>query len=260
EQAGVLRDMVQNHLFQLMTLMAMEPPVVLNDRSLRDEKVKVLQAVRPLNAENCLLGQYRGYREEPDIPPDSNTPTLAVLRIYIDNWRWQGVPFYLMTGKGLKRRATEISLVFKRVPHLLFSRSRLSPNHISLCIQPDEGIHLWFESKVPGAGMTSVPVDMVFSYSDHFESQVLPDAYERLLVDAIHGDASLFARGDEIELSWQILDPLISDIEVKKIPVLSYEKESWGPREADMFLARDFRTWHLDCRREEPLHRREQPP
>jgi glucose-6-phosphate 1-dehydrogenase len=261
DKAGVLRDMVQNHLFQLLTLMAMEPPAVLNDRSLRDEKVKVLQAVRPIHAENCLLGQYRGYREEPGIPPDSNTPTLTVLRIHLDNWRWQGVPFYLMTGKRLKRRATEVSLVFKRVPHLLFpGNARLSPNHVSLCIQPDEGIHLGFESKVPGAGMTSAPVDMVFSYFDRFGGQVLPDAYERLLLDAIHGDASLFARGDEIELSWQILDPLIRNSEGKKIPVLGYERDSWGPEEADLFLARDFRIWHLNCRKEEEQHRRAVPP
>lgn len=252
DHAGVARDMLQNHMLQLLTLVAMEPPVAYNARALRDEKVKVLQAVRPIRIEDCIFGQYRGYREEPGVAMDSTTSTYVALKMYIDNWRWQGVPFYLRTGKKLSQRASEISLQFKSVPHLLFSKdAEPTPNHISICIQPDEGVHLGFETKVPRSMMKSAPVDMIFQYGSHFGSHRLPDAYEILLLDAIQGDASLFSRRDEIERAWTVVDPLIHSMEcgpaANPVP---YEPASWGPRPAADFLAREGVSWHHSCSRE----------
>lgn len=249
DQAGVVRDMVQNHLFQLLTLTAMEPPVVFNAKALRDEKVKVLQAIRPLHLADGVWGQYRGYREEPDVAPDSRTPTFIALKTYIDNWRWQGVPFYLRSGKRLALKTTEITLQFKRVPHLLFAETEgLNPNRLSLCIQPNEGMHLYFETKVPGAGMQTSPVDMDFHYDDRFGEHILPDAYERLLLDAIHGDASLFARSDEITRAWELVDSLLEEWEHHHAPpLILYEPGSWGPAEADALMARDGRAWLQSC-------------
>jgi glucose-6-phosphate 1-dehydrogenase len=243
EQTGVLRDMVQSHVLQLLTLTALEPPAVFNARALRDEKTQVLQAVRPTRPADCILGQYRGYRDEQDVAPDSQTPTYAALRLYVDNWRWQGVPFYLRSGKQMANKATEIVLQFKRVPHLLFPENvDPAPNHLSLCIQPEEGVHLHFETKVPGSGMRLAPVDMRFHYSEHLGTYVLPDAYERLLLDAINGDAALFARSDEIELAWGLIDPLTAPREPAP-----YAPGHWGPAEADDFLARDGRAWIEGC-------------
>ncbi len=249
DKTGVIRDMVQNHLLQLLTLTAMEPPALLNDRELRNEKIKVIQSMRKPGADDAVPGQYRGYLDESGIAPDSLTPTYIAIKCFIDNWRWQGVPFYLETGKRLERRSTEISLQFKQVPHLLFPESpRRANNHISLCIQPDEGIHLGFETKVPGAGMRAEPVDMVFHYCDRFGNRTIPDAYERLLIDAIQGDASLFARADEIEGAWALLDPLIREVEEQRIRPIPYDPGEWGPPEAESFLARDGRSWHRSCR------------
>ena len=161
----------------------------------------------------------------------------------MDNWRWQGVPFYLRSGKYLARKATEITLQFKHVPHLIFpDESGLAPNSLTLCIQPDEGMHLQFDTKVPGAGMRTEPVDMEFHYGEHFGAQALPEAYERLLLDALQGDASLFARSDEIELAWGLVDPLTAGVE----PVF-YAPNSWGPSEADALLAKDGRSWLEGC-------------
>lgn len=214
EQAGVVRDMVQNHMLQLLTLTAMEPPTALNARTLRDEKVKVLQAVRPFALSDGVWGQYEGYRAEPGVSPDSRTPTFVALRLYVDNWRWQGVPFYVRTGKRMAKKSTRITLQFKQVPHLLFPESTdLLPNSLSLFIQPDEGVNLCFETKVPGAGMRTKRVDMAFAYKEHFGEHLIPDAYERLLLDALQGDASLFARSDEIELAWRLVDPLAGERE-----------------------------------------------
>jgi glucose-6-phosphate 1-dehydrogenase len=243
DQAGVLRDMFQNHLLQLLTLTAMEPPSAFNAKALRDEKVKVLQSVRPISTSDGVWGQYQGYRDAEGVAPQTVTPTYIALRVFVDNWRWQGVPFYVRSGKNLAQKATEISLQFKRVPHLIFSeRAGLAPNALTLCIQPDEGMHLRFETKVPGAGMQAVPVDMDFHYGDHFGEQALPEAYERLLLDAMQGDASLFARSDEIELAWRLVDPLTVDLE----PVF-YAPESWGPDAADELLAQDGREWLEGC-------------
>jgi glucose-6-phosphate 1-dehydrogenase len=249
EKASVLRDMFQNHLLQLLTLTAMEPPAVFEANALRDEKVKVLRAVRPET--RSVRGQYRGYRDEPDVAPDSQTPTYAALQLFVDNWRWRDVPFYLRSGKQMTAKTTEIAIQFKGVPHLMFPLSPeedITPNVLSLCLQPDEGIHLRFEAKEPGAGMRPRPVDMEFHYAEDFGAGALPEAYERLLVDAIQGDASLFARADEIEMAWRLIDPILAGWERPDAsPLVFYEPGSWGPAEADDFLAQDGRAWHYGC-------------
>ncbi len=251
DRAGVLRDMFQNHMMQLLTLTAMEPPPAFAAKPLRDEKVKVLQSIRPLDPCAVVWGQYEGYREEEGVAPDSRTPTYAVLKLYVDNWRWQGVPFYLRSGKRLARKVTQVSLHFKEVPHLLFpDQPDLTPNRLALCIQPDEGMHLRFQTKRPGGGMLSTPVDMSFHYSDRFGHRVLPDAYERLLLDAILGDASLFSRADEIELAWALLDPILKERETDPDPPLAfYQPGSWGPAEADALLRKEGRAWEVCCGR-----------
>ncbi len=248
DQAGVVRDMFQNHLLQLLALTAMEPPVAINAKALRDEKVKVLQAIRPSGVEDGVWGQYRGYREEKRVAPGSTTPTYLGLRVFLDNWRWQGVPFYLRSGKNLAKKTTEITLYFKEVPHLLFQDSAgMSPNRLSICIQPHEGMHLQFETKIPGAGLRTDPVDMEFHYGESFGEHALPDAYERLLMDALNGDASLFTRRDEIELAWGFIDPLMMAWEKLEDPPLAfYDPGNNGPREADEFLGREGRAW-CDC-------------
>jgi glucose-6-phosphate 1-dehydrogenase len=246
DQAGVLRDMFQNHVLQLLTLTAMEPPSAFNARSLRDEKVKVLQAARKIDEQDIVLGQYKGYLQEDGVAPDSSMPTFAAIRLYLDNWRWQGVPFYLRSGKSLMEKMTEVTLQFKQVPHLLFPENAdLAPNSLSLCIQPNEGIHLRFETKIPGGGMRAAPVDMEFHYSGQFGEHVLPEAYERLLLDALQGDASLFARSDEIELAWSLIDPL-----TEMGPPSKYAPGSMGPEAAKELLAREGRRWLLGCRHE----------
>ena len=252
EKSGVLRDMFQNHLLQLLTLMAMEPPAVLKANALRDEKVKVLRAIRPMV--ESVRAQYRGYRDEPGVAPDSQTPTFAALRLMIDNWRWRDIPFYLRSGKLLADKTTQVAIQFKHVPHLMFPSDDggdITPNVLSLCIQPDEGIHLRFQAKEPGARMRTRPVDMEFHYARDFGTSALPDAYERLLLDAIQGDASLFARADEIELAWGLIDPILANWEGPNAPALaSYEPGGWGPDEACDLLAREGRLWHHGCSKE----------
>ena len=249
DKAGVLRDMFQNHLLQLLTLTAMEPPAVFGADALRDEKVKVLRAVRP--AVRSVRAQYRGYRAEPGVAAGSETPTYAALQVMVDNWRWRDVPFFLRSGKSLAAKMSEVAIQFKRVPHLMFPLPEgvdMTPNVLALCLQPDEGIHLRFEAKEPGAGMRTRSVDMEFHYAEDFGAGTLPDAYERLLLDALQGDASLFARADEIELAWGLSDPILAgwarpDAE----PLAVYEPGSWGPVEADELLAQDGRAWLLGC-------------
>jgi glucose-6-phosphate 1-dehydrogenase len=250
DQAGVLRDMVQNHLLQLVALTAMEPPAKMNAKALRDEKVKVLQAVHPLAVKKMVMGQYRGYRQERGVAPDSATPTYVALKLFVDNWRWQGVPFYLRTGKGLARKNTEITLQFKRVPHLIFTDgdAGLPANQLSICIQPDEGMHLRFALKVPGAEMRTSPVNMDFNYQDFFGEQGLPDAYERLLLDALHGDASLFARSDEILRAWELITPILKGWDAQDDRHLCfYDLGSWGPEDGDALISRDGRLWSMCC-------------
>ena len=248
DQAGVLRDMFQNHLLQLLTLTAMEPPSLFSADALRDEKVKVLRALRP--GEGRVRAQYRGYREEEGVAEGSITPTYAALEYYVDNWRWQGVPFYLRSGKKLALKTSEIAIQFKRVPHLMFpapSESLLTPNRLSLCIQPDEGMHLRFETKQPGAGMRTRSADMEFHYREELGEDRLPEAYERLLLDALQGDASLFARADEIELAWGRVDPILAGWREAATPPVLYEPGTWGPEEADRLLAVEGRVWYQDC-------------
>jgi len=251
DQAGVLRDMFQNHLLQLVTLVAMEPPSSFNADAVRNEKVKVLKAVRPVEAQDTVRAQYQGYCDLEGVQPDSQTATYAVLKLYIDNWRWQGVPFYLRSGKAMRAKTSEIVIEFKAPPHLMFPLPedyRLTPNVLSLCIQPDEGIHLRFETKVPDTQQQTRSVDMDFHYRDSFGSERLPDAYERLLVDAVMGDASLFTRSDEIEVAWGLIDPILSAWQQPDAPGLAtYPAGSWGPEQADEFIARAGFNWRQGC-------------
>ena len=251
DQAGVLRDMFQNHLLQLLTLTAMEPPAISEADALRDEKVKVLRAVRPIT--HTVRAQYQGYGKEPGVASESQTPTYAALQLLIDNWRWRDVPFYLRSGKLLAAKTTQIAIQFKHVPHLMFPQSldsEITPNVLSLCLQPDEGIHLRFQAKEPGTRMRTRPVDMEFHYTEYFGDSALPDAYERLLLDAMQADASLFARADEIELAWGLVDPILAGWEQPAAPpTVFYEPGSWGPAEADDLLAQDGRAWQYGCGR-----------
>jgi glucose-6-phosphate 1-dehydrogenase len=245
EKAGVLRDMFQNHLLQLLMLTAMEPPAVFEADALRDEKVKVLRAIR--QDAKGVRAQYEGYRSEAGVDAQSQTPTFAALEFFVDNWRWQGVPFYLRSGKQMAEKHTSITVQFKQVIHQLFPLppgGEINPNLLCLFIQPDEGIRLGFEAKEPGTGMHSCPVNMDFSYAGHFGASALPEAYERLLLDALQGDASLFSRADEVELAWKVMDPILRAWEGADAPPLFfYPPGSWGPPEADQMLAGDGRKW-----------------
>ena len=254
DTAGVLRDMFQNHLLQLLTLIAMEPPASFNATALRNEKVKVLSATRPIVLTDTVRAQYQGYCEAPGVAPGSQTPTYAALKLFVDNWRWKGVPFYLRSGKALTRKTTEVTVEFQCPPHVMFDLPPgydFTPNILSMCIQPDEGIHLKFEAKVPGSAQEMRSVDMEFHYRSSFDGTVLPDAYERLLLDALQGDAALFARSDEIELAWGLIDPLVQGWGSSGAPPLAaYAPGSWGPSEADELLSRNGRVWRLGCEHE----------
>lgn len=249
DQVGVLRDMFQNHLLQLVTLVAMEPPVSFDATALRNEKVKVLSAIQPMQKEDVprrtVLAQYKGYREEKEVEPQSKTPTYAAVRLQIDNWRWQGVPFYLRSGKCLKEKLSQITIEFKEPPHLLFpgAKDHLTPNMLVLYLQPDEGMHWRFEAKVPDTVAQMRSVDMEFHYADSFATTAIPEAYERLLLDILTDDASLFTRADEVETAWGLIDPIIRAWDARKQPLPFYEPGSWGPAEADDLLARDKRKW-----------------
>jgi glucose-6-phosphate 1-dehydrogenase len=260
EGAGVVRDMFQNHLLQLLCLTAMEPPVGLDADAVRDEKGKLLRSVRRIAPEEvagaAVRGQYgpgktnggpvAGYREEPGVAKDSPTPTYAAMRLFIDNWRWEGVPFYLRSGKLLAKRVTEIAIQFKRPPMLLFKSQEvenLNPNVLVLRIQPDEGVSLTFEVKPPGHDMIISPLSLDFKYEQAFGGSS-PEAYETLLEDCIEGDSTLFTRHDWVELAWALMDPIIQVWNLSKprnFP--NYEAGSWGPKEADEFIEREERRW-----------------
>ena len=247
DNAGVLRDIFQNHLLQLLALVAMEPPASFEAEALRNEKVKVLKSIRPLTTAESVLAQYDGYQETEGVASGSRTPTYALVKAYVDNWRWKGVPFYLMSGKALEKKRSEINIEFQCPPHMMFTRAvggKFSPNMLSIYIQPDEGIHLRFEAKLPDSDQESRSVDMEFHYSSSFGDSILPDSYERLILDALHGDASLFARSDEIEAAWQLIDPLIRGWEDRQGPQLaSYTPGSWGPQAARQMLVKNCCEW-----------------
>ena len=258
EEAGIARDMLQNHMFQLLCLTAMEAPASLEPDKIRDEKVKVLQSLRPIESgkvrDITVRGQYAsgvigedkvvGYVEEPGISPDSRTETYVAVEMQIDNWRWAGVPFYLRAGKRLNKRLTEIAMQFRDVPHRLFPDDPLPPNTLTLRIQPDEGISLKFDAKVPGTEPRVEPVRMQFMYGESFGQQPA-EAYERLLLDAILGDSTLFIRRDEVEASWAWIDRLPEgwSSEDSSAPIPEYTAGTWGPAEAHVMLARSGRTW-----------------
>ena len=249
DTAGVLRDMFQNHLLQLLTLTAMETPVRFEAEAVRDEKVKVLRAVRPLRLEDVatdtMRGQYRGYRDEPGVRPDSQTATFAAVKLHVDNWRWQGVPFYLRSGKAMSCRTTQIVIQFRQPPYMLFEggpRDHRESNRLVIQIQPAEGIQLHFHTKVPDAGMQLRMTDLNFRFREKFTGP-MPEAYQRLLLDVIHGDASLFARADEVEAAWRIVDPIQAAWdEQAQPPLLLYEPGEWGPAASTEWMARQERA------------------
>ena len=250
DKAGALRDIVQNHMFQLLTLVAMEPPISFRSEDVRDEKVKVLHAVPALTsdaiARDVVRGQYEGYRNEPNVATDSHTETFVAMRLNVDNWRWAGVPFYLRTGKKLARRDTHVAVQFKRAPFTLFRDTPVehtNPNVLTLRIQPDEGISLSFDAKVPGPLERLETVTMDFSYQEHFKQEP-STGYETLLFDAMTGDQTLFHRMDMVEAGWQIVEPVLRQWERDtSVPVPGYPAGSTGPTEADELLGRDDRRW-----------------
>ncbi len=266
EEAGVVRDMFQNHLMQLLALTGMEPPVTMSADAVRDEKVKVLRSVRwmaPADVESSVVrAQYRagriggadvpGYRSEPMIAPDSVTPTFAAMRLYLDNWRWKGVPFFLRSGKRMADRVSEVAVQFRDPPHLMFgheTRKLLAPNTLVLRIQPDEGVSLSFQVKTPGAAyqlakqMEVAPVAMDFAYRDAF-GDMNPPAYETLLLDVMLGDATLFTRSDEVEAAWKVVDPILDYWDAHPPARMdTYEAGTWGPAAAHQLIAQNGFAW-----------------
>ena len=260
EEAGALRDMVQNHMLQVLSLVAMEPPVSLEAESIRDEKVKLLKSIRPLTPDDVtrhvVRGQYfsglangqaqPGYRQEPKVKPDSNVETYVALKFSVDNWRWSGVPFYLRTGKCLPLGASEVRIQFRPTPNVLFAaacKARLDPNALTLRLQPNEGISMRFNGKVPGTSLAVRPVRMHFSYDSEFGAYT-PEAYERLLLEAMAGDATLFIRRDEVETAWQIVDSIRKGWEGKPLSNREfYAAGTWGPVAAEDLLAQSGHAW-----------------
>ena len=269
DHAGALRDMIQNHLLQILCLVAMEAPVSFNDNEIRNKKVDVLNAVRPIPPDSvshyAVRGQYGsgwieaqhvpGYMSEDDIREDSHTETYAAVKLFVDNWRWQGVPFYLRTGKRLPARMSEVCIQFRPVPHQTFPTPAQidgRPNRLLLAIQPEEGILLRFEVKQPGPVLHLTPVMMQFYYREVFKVTP-PEAYETLLLDIMQGDATLFLRGDQAEAAWSVIMPVL-DVwnTVRPTDFPNYQAGSWGPEEAEILIARDGRSWitptSLHCR------------
>jgi len=260
EEAGLTRDMIQNHVLQLLALVAMEPPSRFEAHEVRDEKAKVMRSMRPIPIERlsefAVRGQYvqgsvggitlPAYRAEPKVSPNSTRETYTALKVMIDNWRWADVPFYLRSGKRLPKRVSEISLQFRRVPHMMFQNSlteEIEPNLLSVRLQPDEGIATWFSAKLPGATMQIRPVKMEFCYGKTFGAPP-PTAYETLLLDCMLGDGTLFTRADAVELAWALVDPVLARWQEQGAKGLAFhEAGSWGPAEADAFIERDGRRW-----------------
>jgi glucose-6-phosphate 1-dehydrogenase len=264
EQVGVLRDIFQNHMLQLLAMIAMEPPSIFEADRVRDERVKVFRSLHPFPVEkirdNLVLGQYAagtmngqpvpGYREEPGVSKDSLMPTFGVAKVLIDNWRWQGVPFYLRSGKRMTRKITEVVIQFKKVPFLMFGNvlpERIQPNILVLRIQPDERITLTFQTKLPGARVCLQPVTMDFRYSSVHEGTFL-DAYEKVILDCLLGDHMLFVRQDGVEACWSFLSPILDACEACKDrgqALFFYESGTWGPKEADQLMTREGYSWHV---------------
>jgi glucose-6-phosphate 1-dehydrogenase len=257
DTAGAIRDMVQNHMLQVLALTAMEPPAAFSAEAVRNEKVKALQAIRPLDPASIdtltVRGQYAGYEAEPGVTAGSVTETYVALRLQIDNWRWAGVPFYLRTGKALPRRLTEVAIQFRQPPLALFGHAdheghdgpdgEMEPNQLVLRIQPDEAITLQIGLKPPGAAMELRPVTLDFRYAAGFDRPT-PEAYERLLLDALLGDATLFIRRDEVEAAWSFITPILARwAEADAPPPAGYAPGSWGPAPGEMLLAREGRRW-----------------
>lgn len=264
DSSGALRDMIQNHLLQVVAFTAMEPPATLEPQAIRNEILKVFQSLRPIKPEEvknvALRGQYTastiknqkvaGYREEPGVDPDSTTETYAALKFYIDNWRWGGIPFYIRTGKRLPTRVTEVVIHFKSTPHFLFSKQSdcSSCNQLVLRIQPDEGILLKFGMKVPGTGFEVQNVNMDFHYSD-LAHQRIPAAYERLIYDSIKGDSTLFARTEEVIEAWKFVKPVLDAWKNdSSVPVFGYPAGTWGPEHADDLIEEKNMTWRYPCK------------
>jgi glucose-6-phosphate 1-dehydrogenase len=260
EESGAIRDMVQNHIKQVLCLTTMEPPVAFDAEAIRDEKVKVMRAIPLFTPEsvkqNVVRGQYTageidgqqvpGYRQEQGVAPNSMTETYVALKLFVENWRWADVPFYIRTGKRLPKRSTEVTVQFKRVPHQLYNPSvtrGLVPNRLTIRIQPDEGMSLKFAAKVPGAAQHLEDVNMNFSYESAFGIES-PDAYERLIADCMMGDSTLFIRRDEVETSWRIIDSITSVWQnMSPDSVYPYKSGTWGPEEANELIQRDGREW-----------------
>jgi glucose-6-phosphate 1-dehydrogenase len=254
DSAGVIRDMFQNHLLQLLMITAMEAPVRYEADAIRNEKVKVLHALRSLSPErvarDTVRGQYRGYADSPEVAAGSTTATFAAVKLYVDNWRWQGVPFYLRSGKAMSCRTTQIVIQFREPPLKLFGNGAnglCESNRLIVQVQPSEGIQLHFQTKVPDAGMKLRQTDLDFNYLREFR-RPMPEAYERLLLDAVEGDASLFARADEVEAAWKVCDPILKAWdENQEPPLLSYEPGFWGPAECGDWMASQGRQWFDTC-------------
>jgi glucose-6-phosphate 1-dehydrogenase len=260
DRSGALRDMVQNHMFQLMSLIAMEPPAALDAISIRDEKVKVFKSIRPLRPGSAddftVRGQYSGYRKEKGVPPDSKTETFVALKIFIDSWRWSGTPFYLRTGKFLPEKLSEVVVRFRSPPLTLFQKqceSPVYPNDLVIRVQPDEGISWRLNGKVPGGAMSIKPVALDMFYKTTFQTEP-PEAYERLIFDAMIGDQTLFIRGDEAEAAWTVIDPIHVGWQQSKQSPQEYSPGSWGPRRAFDLIEHDGRRWlHQQDGEAEPI-------
>ncbi len=264
DKSGALRDMVQNHLLQIVGLIAMEPPALVNSHAIRNEIVKIFQSIRQFTQEsvikNVILGQYteslikgekvKGYRQEANVDLNSKTDTFAAIKFYIDNWRWSGVPFYVRTGKRLPTRVTEIVIHFKHTPHHLFCTNESmnrAVDQLIIRIQPDEGILLKFGMKIPGAGFKVQSVNMDFHYKD-LQQERIPSAYERLLLDCTQGDPTLYARKDTVEESWKIIAPVLKAIDQNKLTLYGYPAGTWGPKETDGLIEGEDITWRYPCK------------
>jgi glucose-6-phosphate 1-dehydrogenase len=249
QEAGALRDMIQNHLLQVMATVAMEPPAVFEPDPMRDERAKLLRSVKIMKPDevsfHAVAGQYRGFREEKGVDANSQTNTFAAATFFVDNWRWAGVPFYIRSGKKMPKRTTDIAIQFNSAPHALFASDdgRVPrPNLLILRIQPEEGISLRFLSKYPGSGMRLRPVSMDFNYGSSFGERS-PSAYETLLLDAMVGDATLYTRQDMVEASWKVVTPILENWTERTFDFPNYDPGSWGPAESDAMLARNGHKW-----------------